>query len=225
MDNGLSSLGSSGGNYYQKRTGSVVAAPSPEIDAAISEAVKIFGPFILDTECLYLDVDGGEHRTGAQAATYNIEAGQPTRPVQPTISIFDALMFDGQDLTQRQKRYRLAAIAGLVAWLEEQSTADFEYLEPAKTPDEKALLVAIQKANNREGEVWFHPNDTYHGGKDHKHFSTGVRTKHLTEREVVVTGLTPTTAQGRPFGAIEVSEVVDGQTGAAWLCWHGLYSR
>ena len=38
-----------------------------------------------------------------------------------------------------------------------------------------------------------------------------MRTKHLTERKVVVTGLTPTTAQGRPFGAIEVAEVVDGQ--------------
>ena len=50
-----------------------------------------------------------------------------------------------------------------------------------------------------------------HGDKDKKHFSTGVRTKHLTEREVVVTGFTPTTATGRPFGAICVSEWVNGK--------------
>ncbi|MEI8133114.1 MAG: hypothetical protein WCG34_11825, partial [Leptolinea sp.] len=32
-----------------------------------------------------------------------------------------------------------------------------------------------------------------------------VRTKYRTEFEALVTSLTPTTAQGRPFGAIQVS--------------------
>ena len=107
-------IGHSSGNYYQKRSGSVVAAPSPEIDTIVSEAVRIFGDFILDTECWYEDVQEGEHRTGAQAATYNAEVGEPEHIVRPTISIFDALMVSGSDLTGKQKRYRLAAAYGMI---------------------------------------------------------------------------------------------------------------
>ena len=123
-------IGNPNGNFYQKRTGSIVHAPSPEIDAAISEAVLRYGSFILDTECTYLDCNGNEHRTGAQAATANIDAGDPTNAVTPTIFIFDALLLDGVDLTTQPKRDRLAAIRELARWLETQTEANFILLSP-----------------------------------------------------------------------------------------------
>jgi len=204
-------IGHPSGNYYQRRSGAVVEAPSLEVDQYISQAVAMYGPFVIDTECWYSDANGGEHRTGAQAAFVNTEIGQPECPVRPCISIFDGLMFDGEDITSIPKRARLSIIRVMSYWLASRDEVCFEYLAPAQTMDDKKTLVAYQKMFNREGEVWFHPNDSYHGDKDKKHFSTGVRTKHLTEREVVVTGFTPTTAAGRPFGAIGVSELVNGE--------------
>jgi hypothetical protein len=48
----------------------------------------------------------------------------------------------------------------------------------------------------------------YHAGKDTS--DNLVRTKYLTELNILITGLTPTTTQGRLFGAIKVSSL-DGK--------------
>ena len=51
--------------------------------------------------------------------------------------------------------------------------------------------------------MWIRRDTRYLGGKALGEIM--VRTKYLTETEVVITGLTPSTVPGRPFAAIAVS--------------------
>jgi bifunctional non-homologous end joining protein LigD len=74
----------------------------------------------------------------------------------------------------------------------------------------KNLLVQKQQAEDREGEIWIKSNCRYVGGKDARSLPI-VRTKYCQEIELVITKLTPTTAEGRLFGAIEVAKEVDGK--------------
>ncbi len=80
-----------------------------------------------------------------------------------------------------------------------------ELVPTAHSTAAKRALCIKQVAEGREGEVWIRTNATYLGGKADG--EAIVRTKYLTETEVVVTGLTPTTVAGRAFGAIDVAEV------------------
>ena len=78
-----------------------------------------------------------------------------------------------------------------------------EVLPTAFTQEEKETLVANQQTNLREGEVWTLKYSSYIGGKD-EHNETTVRTKYMKEFEAAILALTPTTAEGRPFGAIQI---------------------
>ena len=62
-----------------------------------------------------------------------------------------------------------------------------------------------QLAEGREGEIWFHWDMPYVAGKTRS--DKIVRTKYLIELQAIVTGLTETTADGRLFGAIEISDM------------------
>ncbi len=87
---------------------------------------------------------------------------------------------------------------------------EFEIVPTAKTKEEKLLLVQKQEIEDREGENWFKSSCRYVGGKDTRTLPI-VRTKYCQEVDVVITRLTPTTAEGRPFGAVEVAKEVDGE--------------
>ncbi len=107
-------------------------------------------------------------------------------------------------------RERLRINAGFaVGELLSNLSKEFEIVPTARTKEEKLLLVQKQQAEDREGEIWFKSSCRYVGGKD-AHTLPIVRTKYCQEIELVVTNLTPTTAEGRPFGAIEVAKEVDG---------------
>jgi bifunctional non-homologous end joining protein LigD len=196
---------------YQSRSTDLQGTPSVSFDGAFQRAAEVYGPFVLDGELTFLDHAGGEHRTGSQAALANATNGHPDAPVTSRICIFKALFARGLDLTTMGEEARILAAGPIVSTA--QATLikagvrdlDIEQVPTARTTAQKRALVARQQAEGREGEVWVRRDTPYVGGKAGREVI--VRTKYLAETEVVITGLTPTTAAGRPFGAIEVAEV------------------
>lgn len=144
----------------------------------------------------------------SQAAQANATNGHPDARVTCVLAVFKAL-FARRDLTQDREEARINAAGPIVGLAQsvliKAGVVDLgiEQVPTASTTAQKRGLVERQRAEGREGEVWVRRDTTYIGGK------TGgeaiVRTKYLEETEVVITGLTPTTVAGRPFGAIEVS--------------------
>ena len=204
---------------YQGRSTSLLATPSVSFDGAFRRAAEAFGPFVLDGELVFLDSAGGEHRTGSQAAQANATNGHPDAPVRCRICVFKALFARGRDLTVEREYIRIAAADSIVRMAQGilikagVRDYDIEQVPTARTMTQKQTLVEKQQEQGREGEVWVRTDTTYIGGK-----SGGeaiVRTKYLEEREVVITGLTPTTVPGRPFGAIEVAACHPDGAGAA----------
>lgn len=197
--------------WYQARSTNQQPSPGTAFDRAFKEVARQRGgPFIIDGERVFLDAAGGEHRTGAQAAQANADLKQGRSPVICRISVFKALYDRGEDLTTATETTRIRIgeqIAGLlIAALQEADdpTCQVEMVPTAWTEDEKRALAARQEADGREGEVWLLANGRYLGGKSND--DRVVRTKYLTETEVVILGLTESTVKGRPFGAITVGE-------------------
>jgi bifunctional non-homologous end joining protein LigD len=200
--------------YYQSRSTNLRGVPSLEIQNTLHDAAKELGLFVLDAELYYPDVNGGEHRTGAQAAKVNIKVGKGEVQPKPRLAIFKALYADGRDLTTSTEAERIEAGEDIGAWLVNKSPDSFEVLQTARTPKEKQALITRQQAEGREGEIWVRKDCQYRGGKDKGSKMTNppiVRTKYLKEVDVVVMGLSKTTAAGRPFGAIEIGVYEGGK--------------
>lgn len=193
---------------YQSRSTSILASPSVSFDSAFRRAAETKGPFVLDGELVFLDASGGEHRTGSQAAQANATNGHPTARVRCRICIFKALFAHGRDLTGADEEARIrgaeviVSIAQSVLIRAGVEDYDIEQVPTAWTKAQKHALVCRQQDEGREGEVWIQRQTRYLGGKVGE---VMVRTKYLSETEVVITALTLTTVAGRPFGAIEVS--------------------
>lgn len=195
--------------YYQSRSTNLRQQPSIEIEKALIETAAKIGTFVLDGELYYKSHSGSEHRTGAQAATVNIESGFPTIQPSAIYAIFKCLFFKGNDLTILTESERIAAgveVGEMLASL----CQSFEVVLTSRTAAEKLLLANQQESENREGEVWVLHNCRYIGGKDVKKFAM-VRTKYCQELDLLIVGLTPTKVAGRPFSAIEVAQEIDGK--------------
>ena len=193
---------------YQSRSTSILSSPSISFDGAFRRAAETKGPFVLDGELVFLDAAGGEHRTGSQAAQTNATNGHPEARVRCRICIFKALFANGRDLTGTDEEARIRGAEVIVSLAQSVlikagvEDYDIEQVFTAWTKAQKHALVCRQQDEGREGEVWIRRDTTYIGGKTGEAM---VRTKYLEETEVVITGLTPTTVKGRPFGAIEVA--------------------
>lgn len=182
--------------WYQKRSLRLEFMPSRDIDTALRELAQEVGAVILDGELYWKDCLGMEHRTAAQAATANVNAGQPIAVPEANYALFDCLWYGDTDLTPRM----------FVGRVEYADHASAEMMNPhifvvqkAITENEKRLMVQTQEAQGREGVVFRVKDSTYVAGKS----KTAYRHKFLMEHVLEVTGLTPTTADGRLFGAIE----------------------
>ncbi len=195
--------------YYQSRSTNLRQQPSIAIEKALIETAAKIGTFVLDGELYYKSHSGSEHRTGAQAATVNIDSGFPTVQPSAIYAIFKCLFFNGDDLTQLAESARIAAGVEVGEMLASLSP-EFEVVQTFRTVPEKLLLANQQKSENREGEVWVLYNCRYIGGKDIKKFPM-VRTKYCQELDLLIVGLTPTKVAGRPFSAIEVAQEIDGK--------------
>ncbi|WP_293354505.1 MULTISPECIES: ATP-dependent DNA ligase [unclassified Microcoleus] len=195
--------------YYQSRSTNLRQQASIAIDRTLADTAAKIGIFVLDGELYYKSCTGSEHRTGAQAATVNIERGFPTTQPTAVYAIFKALFFKGNDLTKTAESERIAAGVEVGEMLVSLST-EFEIVPTSRTAGEKLLLAQQQEAENREGEVWVLHNSLYVGGKDVKKFPM-VRTKYCQEYDLFIVGLTPTKVAGRPFSAIEVAQEINGK--------------
>jgi len=192
--------------YYQARNLNLQPSPLAEIHAALLDVAQALGTFVIETELWYRDVLGGEHRTGSQAATANISAGFENVHPCPKVSIFKVLFANGVDLTSHTEAARISTSEKHVGLeLFYTNPGYFEVLKTARTVEEKRALVDKQSSEEREGEVWVRRDCIYTAGKQKGKAPPYLRTKYLMELDVVVTELTPTTAEGRPFGAIRVS--------------------
>jgi bifunctional non-homologous end joining protein LigD len=194
------------GVYYQSRQGKLNNAPDPRLDAALKASAGKVGVFVLEGELTWLDLHGGEHRTAPQAVTANLEQGLETIMPRPRFMVFACPYHRGyyESLTT----YGLMVHEGMV--IVDAVASEFVQVCPtAKTNSEKLGLVARQKEEGREGEVWFRQDMPYQSGK--LKGDVFVRTKYVTEGTARVTGFTPTTAQGFAFGAMKIS-TLDGRS-------------
>jgi ATP-dependent DNA ligase len=203
-------VGEDGTVWAQTRSGRMVPV-SAEWLTPLRNAAECFGAFILDGERYYADADGKEHRTGAQAATANINRGKPDGKVVERYAVFKALFFKGRDLTGNIELVRIQHGAEIGWTLAGMDCESFEVLRTADTPETKTALMERQKSEGREGIVLVNLGCKYTGGKAKGDAAPFVRHKFLRTLDVVVTGLTQTTAAGRSFGAIEVSAFSNGQ--------------
>ena len=195
--------------YYQSRSTNLRQQASIEIDRTLIDTAAKIGTFVLDGELYYKSCTGSEHRTGAQAATVNIESGFPTIQPSAIYAIFKSLFFKGNDLTTVAESERIAAGVEVGEKLANLSPA-FEVLPTFRTTAEKLLLANQQESENKEGEVWVLHNCQYIGGKDVKKYPI-VRTKYCQEHDLFIVGLTATKVAGRPFSAVKVAQEIDGK--------------
>ncbi|MEG5065717.1 ATP-dependent DNA ligase [Microcoleus sp. B3-A4] len=195
--------------YYQSRSTNLRQQASVEIDRTLIDTAAKIGIFVLDGELYYKSCTGSEHRTGAQAATVNIESGFPTTQPSAIYAIFKSLFFKSNDLTPVAESERIAAGVEVGEMLANLSPA-FEVVPTFRTTAEKLVLANQQEAENREGEVWVLHNCQYVGGKDFKKHLM-VRTKYCQEHDLFIVGLTATKVAGRPFSAVKVAQEIDGK--------------
>lgn len=195
--------------YYQSRSTNLRQQASIEIDRTLIDTAAKIGTFVLDGELYYKSCTGSEHRTGAQAATVNIESGFPTTQPSAIYAIFKILFFKGNDLTTVAESERIAAGVEVGKMLANLSPA-FEVVPTFRTTAEKLVLANQQESENREGEVWVLHNCRYVGGKDVKKYPM-VRTKYCQEHDLFIVGLTATKVAGRPFSAVKVAQEIDGK--------------
>jgi ATP-dependent DNA ligase len=195
--------------YYQSRSTNLRQQASIEIDRALIDTAAKIGTFVLDGELYYKSCTGSEHRTGAQAATVNIESGFPTIQPSAIYAIFKSLFFKGNDLTIVAESERIAAGVEVGEMLANLSPA-FEVVPTFRTAAEKLALANQQESENKEGEVWVLHNCCYVGGKDIKKYPM-VRTKYCQEHDLFIVGLTATKVAGRPFSAVKVAQEIDGK--------------
>ena len=210
---------------HQSRSTSILPPIGHNLEEALMDAADddAFGPFIMDGERYYRSVDGSEHISAAQAAMANMQLEQGD--VQPVVvyAVFRMLYFG----CAKTETYTYQAMHGAsetaVRWINESSTEEFnpkevaiEFLMPAITKEEKAMLVMNQQSAGREGEVWTRKACRYTGGKSHD--LDMVRTKYLEESIVKVDKMIPSTVPGSPFSALEVSidGVSVGKVGTGW---------
>lgn len=199
---------------YQARSLLLQEPPSAEIDVALREAARVWGPFVLDGERYFTDCTGKERMTGAQAATVNVQNGQPDRPIPAQYAVFRCLAHNGADLRPLRDEVRLDLARQIVDWLKDQGYDHlFAFLEPARDAGEKQALIDRQTREGREGEVWFLHGAPYLSGKSNKHLGQliTVRTKYRNTLDVFVTALDPTTVEGRAFAAMRVAVFCAGR--------------
>lgn len=186
--------------YFQTRNLNLITIDSVALVEFLADVAKRVGTYVLDGELWYRSFDGKEHRTAAQAAEWNVQTGNEFASVITMYTAFKVLYHDGTSLMATSESNRIMALQQLV-WDGDQ----FEKCPTAINTEEKRALVKKQQAEGREGEVWIDFSTQYFGGKTKSGYPM-VRTKYLDTGVFICTGVTPTTAENRLFGALEICE-------------------
>lgn len=196
---------------HQSRSGNILPPIHEDFEVACCQAALDIGPFVLEGERYFLSAIGTEHRTAAQAATINIQQNLGHIQPVPVYAVFKALHARNQDLRPLDERTRVTAGEEIVSAIQKYLTPDrtpgaprIECLPTAFTSEEKALLVAKQQKEQREGEIWTLIRAPYTAGKNHKFHS--IRSKYASESHLIIKALIPSSDHSSPFGAIEVQD-------------------
>ncbi len=197
---------------FQSRSLKLREMPYDPIRNSLMWVAKTIGPFVVEGELLFNSYADKEHRTEAQAASYNA-AQKIAHPPAVCYYIFSRLDIGGtyEDMVLAgNKIAKYAYDAPFKVFGANQDCWVFSN-KTFKTTEEKRAMTLDQATHDREGEIWFNPVMQYKPGKDKKH--PFYRTKYLIDRVVIVAGLTPTSVEGRPFGAIEVTDSAGNSLG------------
>ena len=186
--------------YFQTRNLNLITIDNIALVEFFADVAKRVGTYVLDGELWYQSFDGKEHRTAAQAAEWNVQTGNEFASVATIYTAFKILFFQGESLLDEPESHRILALQQLV-WNDDY----FEKCPTAVNTEEKRSLVKKQILEGREGEIWVDHACRYIGGK-HKDGLSMVRTKYLDTGMFICTGVTPTTAENRLFGALEICE-------------------
>jgi bifunctional non-homologous end joining protein LigD len=198
--------------YYQSRSTKMKSAPNAEFDDAIRLCAIRRGSFIIEGELYFLDAAGGEHKTAPQAATANVEMGRgsvaPVMKYMPFVCLYNGVW----DMRPKSYSERILWAATIAEELNDILPGVFEICKTYRTETQKRDLVKVQMSEGREGEIWFLADRSYESGKVRD--DSIVRTKYMETLEYIITGLTPTTAAGRLFGAIEIVNLANFPVGS-----------
>ncbi len=186
--------------YFQTRNLNLITIDNVALVEFLADIAKRVGTYVLDGELWYRSFDGKEHRTAAQAAEWGVNHGEPMASVATMYTAFKILFFQGESLLDEPESHRILTLQQLV-W----NGDFFEKCPTAVNTEEKRSLVKKQILEGREGEIWVDHACRYIGGK-HKDGLSMVRTKYLQTGVFICTGCTPTTAENRLFGALEICE-------------------
>jgi len=198
-------FGSEEGSAHQSRSTSIMGGLTPEFEHAVQSAAKEIGAFVLEGERYYLSAGGSEHRTAAQAATANIEAGAGEMNPIPVYGGFRALYSEGTDLREVGEDSRVEALKRIVTCINSYlpKTVRIEAVETAYSEEEKRSLLQKQKLEGREGVVWTERNCNYTAGDQTE---ITCRTKFLQEKEFIVTAITHSKTANRRIASMDLAD-------------------
>lgn len=190
---------------HQSRSTSALGAIDADLEDAVKRVAGAGGPFVLDGERYYLSARGSEHRTAAQAAAANIEAGNGEILPVAVYGVFKALYAGGRDLRECTEDERINAGRRIAAMIGGWSSgaAKIEMLPTATTPEEKKQMIDRQLGEGREGEVWLRKDCSYTGGKGHK--TDMIRTKYVDEAIYTVVSVTASKERRGGVASIDVA--------------------
>lgn len=195
--------------FYQSRQLKVNSAPSMAVDNAIRTVAGEVGGFILSCEIFYLDVELKEHMTGATCFARNAQLGMPDTSPLMQIAPFSCMFLNGEKISRKLDQVMAAnELAGRLS----QVCENFVVLEWADAEEEKRSLAEKQKAEGREGEVYWMRDMPYRPGKvtssRDPFFDGYVRHKNYIGTQVyLITGVEPSRADGHTIGGFTISEL------------------
>lgn len=202
--------------WYQSRQLKVdEVAPTPQMDVAFRSVATHSGSFVLEGELFFVDDFGNEHMTGATCLAANAKGGKSGLQPLVKFSAFGAL-FTNYAIEKKIDQVLLGQ--EIMRELRTRNPSEFEVMPLAKTLEEKQELADYQKANEREGEVWFRVDlPTRPGkitsGKD-PFYDGYVRTKYsIGIQRYRITAVAPSRAAGHTIGGFSIQDTDGNDVG------------
>jgi len=152
--------------------------------------------------------------TGATCLARNVQLGHADIRPRQIFSAFECLYL-GNNARMERKWERVGEAELIMRTLAMQAPACFEMLATARSAEEKQALCDKQKAEGREGEVFFLSDLRYVPGKitsgKDPQFDGYVRTKYsVGVQRYRITKVEPSRAEGHAIGGFEIEDT-DGK--------------
>jgi hypothetical protein len=195
--------------FNQSREGNLNGGLDPQTEEIFKRVARARGSFVLEGERTFLDANGKEWMTGAEAMKSNQYIGEPGRlPIME----YNVFLCNWSAYTVLPTYYDMVLLGTSIA--ETCQAFGSRVVKPlwtATTRQEKQDLVRRNQNECREGEIWFIPDAPYCLGKPTD--DSLVRTKYLKEIVVRVTGYTAASNTNYGFGSLTIESLEGEQLG------------